>query len=280
MSPVTKSEEVVLEQKFFDHAYELREGYRKRMQRAPEAAANKKAASDARRQANATTEQMGPPTEAVALGRMDFSESGTLYVGMYPVWDKGEAIVASWKSPVSRAYYEVSPANPLGLTKRRRFSTDGNRVLDFEELILVSMAAEIAALEEEYLAPDSLLKDLERHRTGEMQNIVRTIQAEQSRLMRELPDQLLVIQGGPGTGKSAIGLHRASWILFQDESRIGTSDLLIVGPSQIFIRYINKVLPGLGDRDIAQLPVAALSPTVKVGGEDSTESAKLKGDLG
>lgn len=273
--------ELQLEQDFFDHAWDLRERFRQNMQQAPTATAHPRAAAHARENAARVSEQLGPPDEAVAFGRLDYDSELTdkIYVGRYAIWDEdNEVVVANWKSDVGRIYQEASLADSLGVTRKRSFRTEGNEIIDFEDLLLAALAAGIEVLEEEYLTPESLLRDLERHRSGEMQDIVATIQAEQSRVMREDPDQLLVIQGGPGTGKSIIALHRASWILYERRGRIGARDLLVVGPSRAFIRYINRVLPGLGDREVTQLPLTALGPTVRVDAQDEPEAARLKGD--
>ena len=276
------SKELQLEQEFFDHAFDLRERFRQVVQQAPEAAAHPRAAAHARENAARVSEQLGPPDEAVAFGRLDFNSelTDTIYVGRYAVWDEeNEVVVANWKSGVGRVYQEASPRDPLGVTRRRSFQTEGNEVLDFEDLLLASLTAGIEVLEEEYLTPESLLRDLERHRTGEMQDIVATIQAEQSKVMREDPDQLLVIQGGPGTGKSIIALHRASWILYERSGRIGARDLLVIGPSRIFVRYVARVLPSLGDREVTQVPLTSLGPSVRLDSEDEPEAARLKGDV-
>lgn len=278
--------EMALEQKFFDHAQEMREATRQRLLDAPGAAANAGAARLLREQANAMIGQLGEADSAVAFGRIDLDDDERFYIGLRQISDEGnDPIVISWKSPVGGLFEQATMSDRCGLSMKRSFTTDHNRILDFDQLLFNAISDEMELLGsgEEAPAegiPDSLLTDLSRNRTGEMENIVRTIQAEQSRVMRDDPNQLLVVQGGPGTGKTAIGLHRASWIIFNSESSIGTSDLLVVGPSRTFIRYITKVLPGLGDSNVRQLPVSALVPSgTRATAKDSTELAFLKGEL-
>ena len=278
--------EVALEQKYFDHAQEMREATRQRLLDAPGAAANAGAARLLREQSNAMIDQLGEPDSAVAFGRIDLDDNERFYIGLRQISDEGnDPIVISWKSPVGGLFEQATMSDPCGLNMKRSFTTDHNRILDFEQILFNAISDEMKELGLGGEAPaegipDALLVDLSRNRTGEMQNIVRTIQAEQSRIMRDDPNQLLVVQGGPGTGKTQIGLHRASWIIFNSESSIGTSDLLVVGPSRTFIRYISKVLPGLGDSNVRQLPVSALVPSgSRATTEDSTEVAILKGEL-
>ena len=279
-------DELGLEQKFFDHAQEMREATRQRLLDAPGAAANVGAARLLREQTSAMIDQLGEPDSAVAFGRIDLDDDERFYVGLRQISDEGnDPIVISWKSKVGGLFEQATISDPCGLRIKRSFTTDHNTILDFDQILFTAIADEMELLGPSQGAPsegisDSLLADLSRNRTGEMENIVRTIQAEQSRVMRDNPNQLLIIQGGPGTGKTAIGLHRASWIIFNSESSIGTSDLLVVGPSRTFIRYIGKVLPGLGDSNVRQLPISALVPSgARANTKDSAEVAFLKGEL-
>ena len=126
---------------------------------------------------------------------------------------------------------------------------------------------------------DSLLDALDGGRGQEMQDIVRTIQAAQYELLRSPLDQLLVIQGGPGTGKTAVALHRVSWILFNHQDQLSPKDLLVVGPSKTFLRYIRDILPGLGDIEVDHQSIESLAPQVSVSEAEETGTRRLKGDL-
>ena len=123
---------------------------------------------------------------------------------------------------------------------------------------------------------DALLRDLERGRTGEMRDIVQTIQAAQDAIVRSDPDQVLVVRG-LGTGKTAVALHRVSWLLYNYADSIGAADVLVVGPSPVFTRYIRTVLPSLGDIDVSQLSMGQLGPESSRGGSEPPEIARLKG---
>src|SRR4029453_429419 len=127
--------------------------------------------------------------------------------------------------------------------------------------------------------PDPVLAEIGAARTGAMREIVATIQAEQDVVIRAPMQQALIVQGGPGTGKTAGGLHRAAYLLFEHRRRLAREGVLVVGPNQVFLDYISNVLPSLGERSVQQRTVLDLCvPRVEVGGVDPTEVARLKGD--
>lgn len=272
------------EQVYFDEAYDCREKMRSRLRSFPDAAAHAEAAQKLHEYADHARRAIRGPGSPVAFGRMDTEESETWYVGYHAIWDSQNDIkVVNWQAPVATPYYEANVDDARGLVLRRDFSTEGNRILDFEDLVYAELALDVDQLLAPRVGPgaisDALLEDLERHRTGEMQDIVRTIQQAQYRLVREDLDRLLVIQGGPGTGKTAVALHRVSWLLFNYRDRIGPSDVMVVGPNPTFIRYIQKVLPGLGDESVRQSALTGLVTDVRFGQSEPTDLATLKGDL-
>ena len=124
---------------------------------------------------------------------------------------------------------------------------------------------------------DALLAELERARTGEMLDIVATIQAEQDEIIRAPLDLLIAVQGGPGTGKTAVGLHRAAFLLYNHPA-LSRAGVLVIGPSRAFLRYISQVLPSLGEEAVIQTTVADLVPRARVTGEDPDDVRRLKGD--
>lgn len=266
-----KSTEIAKEQEFFDLAEKQRERLRAAAEEAPDAAAHPAAAKALRRDAQLRRESLGPPDEAVAIGRID-AESGEIhYVGKHLIVDEAhEPIVISWKSPAAEPFYRASQADRMGLVRKRTFECTGNRIDDFVDVIYASVEA----------GPDAdLLRDLGRARTGRLKDIVRTIQDAQFELIRAPLDQILVIEGGPGTGKTAIALHRVSWLLYQHRDRLRAEDMLIVGPHPTFTRYISSVLPSLGEEDVSQVDIAQLAPHVRRGRREHEQVAKLKGDL-
>ncbi len=162
---------------------------------------------------------------------------------------------------------------------RRTFSCERNAIIDLNDVVFAELASSVAELTAGDALDDSLLADIERDRTGEMQDIVRTIQAAQFDLIRAPLEQLIVIQGGPGTGKkTAVALHRVSWLLYNYREQLAGADVLIVGPSLTFTRYTRTVLPSLGDTSVEQRAIGQLHPPVKTGRDEDQESTRLKGD--
>src|SRR3989440_4378579 len=196
-----------------------------------------------------------------------------LYVGRRWVHDEAQRqLVVNWQAPAARAFYTATPQDPHGVTLRRRFRTDGRRLLDLADEALDGSVLDGAAV------GDILLEELERSRDAHMRDIVATIQSDQYRLITLDPDRVLVIQGGPGTGKTAVGLHRASWLLYTYRRELERSGVLVVGPNPVFMDYISHVLPMLGEERVEQLAVDEL-----VGGDEATRVedpvvARLKAD--
>jgi DNA helicase IV len=269
-----KSTEIAKEQEFFDLAEKHRERLRSAAEETPEAAAHPAAAKALRRDAQRRRESVGPPDEAVAIGRID-SESGEIhYIGKHLITDEAhEPLVISWKSPAAEPFYRASQADRMRLVRKRTFECTGNRIDDFAEVIY-------ASLESGQAGPDAdLLRELGRGRTGRLKEIVQTIQDAQFELIRAPLDQILVIEGGPGTGKTAIALHRVSWLLYHHRDRLRAEDILVVGPHPTFTRYISSVLPSLGEEDVSQMDIAQLAPQVRRGRREVEQVSRLKGDL-
>lgn len=216
------------------------------------------------------------PGDAVAFGRIDDRLDSPLYIGHEVITDEDRNIlVISWKTRAAAPYYEASPDDPMGLVRRRTFTCDGNSIVDFTDVVFRQLVRDIAALD----APDPLLlSELDSARTGAMRDIVATIQAAQYELIRAPMDQVLVVEGGPGTGKTAVALHRVSWLLYNDGDRLGAADVLIVGPHPAFTRYVRTVLPDLGDIEVEHRDIGQLAPPVQRGRSEPPEVSRLKGD--
>ncbi len=270
--------ELAAEQEFFDYALEQRDRLRETLQNAPENTANPKDAVGWRKGIDGLLE--APPDDQAAIGSFDLEGGERTYVGREAIWDEdNDVLVVNWQRPVAEPFYLASPQDPCGITAKREYlcAESTNTIERIDEVILAEIAARVAELAEPEFK-DVLLADLERHRTGEMQDIVATIQRAQFEAIKSDLDQLLVIQGGPGTGKTAVGLHRASWLLYNHAERLNADGVMVIGPNRAFIRYIGRVLPSLGDTKVVQRSIAGVGPDVRVRGTDTPEAARLKGD--
>src|SRR5690349_6423989 len=181
-----------------------------------------------------------------------------LYVGRRWVTNsEQESLVVNWQAPAARPFYTATPQDPHGVTQRRRFRANGRKLLDISDESLDGSALEGAGVS------DFLLEELDRRREARMRDIVATIQSDQYRLITADPDGALVVQGGPGTGKTAVGLHRASWLLYTHRERLRR--VLVVGPNATFMEYVSQVLPTLGEEAVEQRAVTEL--VMRVEGE-------------
>jgi DNA helicase IV len=181
-------------------------------------------------------------------------------------------VVVNWQAPAARPFYTATPQDPHGVTLRRRFRTDGRRVLDLADEALDGSVLDGAAV------GDFLLEELDRAREAHMRDIVATIQADQYRLITADAHVPLVIQGGPGTGKTAVGLHRASWLLYTNRDTLGRRGVLVVGPNRTFMEYVSHVLPALGEGAVEQRAVDQLVDGVEATRTDPPDVAALKAD--
>jgi DNA helicase IV len=188
--------------------------------------------------------------------------------------------VINWQVDAAAPFYKASYANPNGVARLRKFETKRNVVVDFDETVLADLVRRVEELtaNEQWGIDDAVLRDLGQDRTGEMQNIVQTIHAAQYELIRAPLDRLMVIQGGPGTGKTAVALHRVSWLLFNHRDELSADQVLVVGPNPTFSRYIKSVLPGLGDQDVDHKDLRSLGPQPSTGRAEDRDVARLKGD--
>ncbi len=198
------------------------------------------------------------------------------YVGRRHVEDgEANAVVVDWRAPVSAPFYRATAVDPCGLVHRRRFSLDGRTIVAlFDEDLTDPESASAAGL------PDPLLAELDRARTGQMRDIVSTIAAEQDVIIRAGLDEMLIVQGGPGTGKTAVGLHRAAYLLFQERMYLADHNVLVVGPNRLFLRYIAEVLPSLGETSVVQTTTEGLiAAKFPVRETEMFDVAEVKGRL-
>jgi hypothetical protein len=278
----TAEGELVREQAYFDTAWEARERKRRGLEAAPGAAAGPRAAAAAvRRGAERILETLGRPDEPVAIGRFDRDDGDVVYIGKHLITDdERNPLVINWQTDFARPYFEATYDDSRGLLKRRKYRTERNTVQDFEDVVFQDLArrvGELTGLEASGI-DDTVLRDLEQDRTGEMRDIVQTIHSSQYRLVRAPLEQLLIVQGGPGTGKTAVALHRVSWLLFNHRDRLSAEQILVIGPNPTFTRYIRQVLPGLGDADVVHRDLRGLGPTASTNRREDPATARLKGD--
>jgi DNA helicase IV len=209
------------------------------------------------------------------FGRIDEEEGPSWHIGRRHVEDtRAEPVVVDWRAPVAVPFYRASAKDALGLTRRRQIMVDRRTV--------VAVADDLFGGPEDVGSTrlrggDALLAELERARTGEMLDIVATIQAEQDEIIRAPLDRLLTVQGGPGTGKTAVGLHRAAFLLY-NHPNLSRDGVLVLGPSRAFLRYIAQVLPSLGEEAVVQTTIADIAPKAKVRRQEPMEVRRLKGD--
>jgi len=211
------------------------------------------------------TEASGP----LYFGRIDGTDGETLYVGRHAVWSPdNELLSVNWRAPAAEPFYAATAHEPRGVRLRRRLDIEDRTVLGFVDETLTQEG-------DDHLA-DAIVEDITRRRVGEMRQIISTITPDQYELISRETEGALVIQGGPGTGKTAVGLHRAAWLLYADPA-LTRAGVLVVGPNETFIRYIEQVLPALGEGGVEQRPIGALISRAHGDATESRELAALKG---
>ncbi len=215
-------------------------------------------------------EDLRGPGAGDFFGRID-----EWYIGRRHIEDdQHDPVVVDWRAPIAAPFYRATSVDPLGVVFRRRFTLDdGDLIAYLDEHLDDPDEGEVAGG-----IPDPVLAEIGAERSGEMREIVSTIQAEQDIVIRSSIDQVLVVQGGPGTGKTAVALHRAAYLMFEHRGRLARDGVLVVGPNQAFLDYIANVLPSLGERTVRQATVDELCiPRVEVSGVDDVDSARWKG---
>ena len=268
--------EMDTEQSYFDRAAEERERRRSRAldDDAGSAAIHAKAAADLREARKLYAGAMGGPDQPVAFWRMDLDDGGTYYIGKAPIFDRNyDALVISWKSDVAGRFPRASKTTRFGVRRKRVFTTELNTIVDIVDDDLLSLVLG----DSPSVVRDSILRDLARRRDGRLTDIIRTLEEAQDLVMRAPSNGVLVVQGGPGTGKTVIGLQRISLLLYRDQ--LEPSQMLFVGPSRGFLRYVENVLPGLGDENVPQVTITDLSPLrIRKPGRELAHMARVKGD--
>jgi DNA helicase IV len=221
------------------------------------------------------------------FGRTD-ADAESFHIGRRHVRDAaGDPVVIDWRAPMSRPFYQASATDPQGLLRRRRFGFAGGELTSYEDELLTEGQDESAPLQGPAGssrgvggrgALSLLRQEIERPRSGPMRDIVATIQPDQDDIVRAPLTESICVQGAPGTGKTAVGLHRAAYLLYTHGDQLARTGVLVVGPNRAFLRYIEQVLPALGEVEVDQATVADLTARVTVRADDEPAVAVLKGD--
>jgi DNA helicase IV len=210
--------------------------------------------------------------DSVCFGRLDFEQGDQHYVGRQSVSDEhGDLIVINWRADAAKPFYEATPDDPMGLSLRRRFRALEEKLLGLSDEVFGTAGAV------EPTITDFLLEELGRERTAEMRDIAATIQREQYRIISRPLDSTTIVQGGPGTGKTVVGLHRAAFLLYRHRDTLVPSRVLVVGPNRLFMHYIRFVLPSLGETAADQFAIDGLGQVTPSMVDDALV-ARVKGD--
>ena len=214
----------------------------------------------------------------LCFGRLDALSGEQSYIGRIGILDKEneyESLLIDWRAPAARPFYVATAATPENMRRRRQFHTRGRQVIDFTDEVL----GRPGDAEREGGGDAALLAAINAPRGNGMRDIVATIQAEQDEIIRLDHPGVVVIEGGPGTGKTVVALHRVAYLLYTQRKRIENHGVLVVGPNPAFLTYIGRVLPSLGETDMVFMTTGDLVPGLNVTAEDAPEAARLKGSL-
>lgn len=215
--------------------------------------------------------------DRLLVGRLDLVDGGSLYVGRLAVADEyGDPLVVDWRAPAAEPFYRALPQDPMGVVRRRHFRWRHGELVGLDDEVFDVSAASDAGLQ--LVGEGALMAALDAPRTGRMQDVVATIQAEQDVVIRRPRAGVTVVQGAPGTGKTAVALHRAAYLLYSERTRVAGA-VLFVGPSATFLRYVADVVPSLGEDRVVLATPADLGPPVAVSKLDPPAAAAVKGDL-
>lgn len=226
-------------------------------------------------------DQLLEGTEAIVFGRIDGTDDETNYIGRLGISDSDQnVLVVDWRTPVAEPFYRATGLHPMGLKRRRHYLTQGNKIKDIEDELFGTKSHATDDPGEGLGVPGSaaLLSALRRSRTGRMRDIVATVQREQDEIIRAPLDGAIVVNGGPGTGKTAVALHRAAYLLYTHAFPLERQRVLVVGPSRPFLSYISHVLPSLGENGVDMASIGVLCRPVRPTLTDSFDQARLKGD--
>lgn len=276
---------VAEEQEFVDRAYsrldQLRSQYREQRQKIDANHGVGNAQGWTERDALAThfaelSSRLDNVEERLVFGRLDMKDHATHYIGRISLLDEHSSpLLVDWRAPISAPFYQATAQEPLGVVRRRHIATRARSVTSVEDELLDVDQAQHRGLTLQ--GEGALMSALSSARSGRMGDIVATIQGEQDRVIRASDRGILVVQGGPGTGKTAVALHRAAYLLYTQRERLERSGVLIIGPSRTFLRYIEQVLPSLGESGVVQMTIGDIVPGLSAQDDDPVDIAAIKG---
>ena len=281
--------ELEAEQAYVDRAYErvqtLRAGARELLESAlrqrggtPQAVAERDVVVRTTLQ---RIEQLELGGESLCFGRIDRADEQSFHIGRLAVSGEDlEPLVVDWRAPVAEPFYRATGRRPMGLVRRRHFATHGPRVVGIEDEVFADGDGGPGASPNAstLVGPGALLAALQRSRAGHMRDIVATVQLEQDEVIRSDLAGVLVVQGGPGTGKTAVALHRAAYLLYTHRFPLERQGVLVVGPNPLYLGYVRHVLPSLGETGVVLTTVEGLVPGAPVRAEEGRLAASVKGD--
>src|SRR5579859_776234 len=226
--------------------------------------------------------QLNAVERGLVFGRTDAQENDaplTLYIGRIGLRDdEHEPRLIDWRAPAAHPFYAATPKNPNGLIRRRHIYTRDRTVTGVDDEVFD--LDQLSEPDRQSLSGEAMLiASITSARTGRMTDVVATIQAEQDRVIRAGLQGVLVVQGGPGTGKTVAALHRAAYLLYTHRRTLERRGVLVIGPNATFLRYISQVLPSLGETDVVLTSMAELFPGVSAAPDDDPAAAEIKGDL-
>lgn len=280
MSTQGYDDELRAEQRYIDGLYGRLDAERVRAKREYEAAlagnGEEPMARDvAVRAKNKEITRLNVADDGLCFGRLDTVTGERSYIGRIGLFDEDRAyepMLLDWRAPAARPFYTATGATPENMRRRRQFHTRGRQVIEFTDEILGRPSANEPG-------DSALLAAVNAPRGDGMRDIVATIQAEQDEIIRLDHPGVLVIEGGPGTGKTVVALHRVAYLLYTQRERMERHGVLVVGPNPMFLHHIGRVLPSLGESDVVFMTTGDLVPGLHVTAEDNPETARFKGSL-
>ncbi len=230
--------------------------------------------------------QLDIGSQSLCFGRIDQSEQeggGAYHIGRLAVAaENQDPLIVDWRAPIAEAFYRATGREPAGLVRRRHFTSRGQELLALEDEFFGEAASgdgPVVINGRELRGEGALINALTESRTGRLGDVLGTIQAEQDEIIRAELRGVLVVQGGPGTGKTVVALHRAAYLLYTHRFPLEGQGVLVIGPNRVFLSYIEQVLPSLGESGVEVSVLADLVPNVRASGRDKFEAARVKGDL-
>jgi DNA helicase IV len=225
--------------------------------------------------------QLDAAGHGLVFGRLEFNDGELRYIGRIGIHadtDDYDQLLMDWRADAARPFYLATAASPGDVRVRRHIKTRDRKLISLDDEVL-DLASADPSRHDGLTGESALLAALNASRTGTMSDIVETIQAEQDHIIRSALDGILVVQGGPGTGKTAVALHRAAYLLYTYRRQLEKRGVLVVGPNATFLRYIGQVLPSLGETSVLLSTVGDLFPGISATGSEPPETAAIKGRL-